>query len=99
MTAGKPESWDEISAQIIRASANRRREGVWMAASMAMVSSIPEHIAFASREVGDFLRDPDARAIEESDMLCLPLALSACGDLESAIGISQRILDKKKDTA
>jgi ppGpp synthetase/RelA/SpoT-type nucleotidyltranferase len=101
MTSGNLQAWNDIFDRIIKLGEPSRRDGVWLAVNMAMVSSKPEHISFASSEVGDFLKSSNklkpTGMIVERDVWSLPLALSACGDFVSAIDISQRSLDERKD--
>jgi len=103
VTSADLKTWSQIDRKIFGFNRELRRERVWLAVSMAMVSSLADHVDFASREVNDFLRGTSSSTpqdpIYERDILNLPLGLSACGDFGGAIAISQYCLDQKKDVS
>jgi ppGpp synthetase/RelA/SpoT-type nucleotidyltranferase len=93
--AHKPEL-GEIAAKIAQHARTAPLEAVWLALCLAMASADPVHAAFARRMANDFVVQAarnDEAALEQEEIWCIALGLSACGDLEGAISISEYILE------
>ena len=91
-----PAGWASTFVEVSRFARASLREGAWLALCLAIVSSQPEHVAFAGREVDQLLRRPASplrSGVNDGvELWSLPLALSACGDLEGAIEACEHII-------
>jgi hypothetical protein len=90
-TAGLAELFKEISAL----GSASPREVTWLALLLARISGDQEHLEFAGMQTRELLRQTDlltSGQIDKSEIAYLPLALSACGDLQSAIDQSQYLI-------
>ncbi|HVY16117.1 MAG TPA: RelA/SpoT domain-containing protein [Rhodopila sp.] len=100
--AGPP--WSSVTPRVVEHARQSAREGAWLALCLADVSNDPEHAALAARRVARFLGEmrtdgtigEAAEGLTDTsdsrDVWLMALGLSACGNLNAAIEVSDYIL-------
>jgi ppGpp synthetase/RelA/SpoT-type nucleotidyltranferase len=95
LTTSTPPDWHDIAARVV-AHRQSLRERAWLALFLADGSRRPVHAAAALQRVNEFLviagEQISRGEVDGQEIWPLPLALSACGDLDGAIAISDYIL-------
>lgn len=95
-TAAANPAWSQIAARVVAHGRDSPREGAWLALCLADVSNDPEHAALAAQRVAKFLGDTRTLGptdeLDGQDIWLLTLGLSACGNLNGAIEVSEYIL-------
>lgn len=95
---GSPRSPDQIAEffkQISGLASASPREMTWLSLLLARISSDQEHLEVAGMQTHELLRRADlltSGQIDKDEISYLPLALSACGDLQGAIDQSEYLL-------
>jgi ppGpp synthetase/RelA/SpoT-type nucleotidyltranferase len=98
--------WSSVTPRVVAHARQSAREGAWLALCLADVSHDPEHAALAARRVAQFLEGMRTRAptaattdgmsktetSDSGDVWLMALGLSACGNLNGAIEVSDYIL-------
>jgi ppGpp synthetase/RelA/SpoT-type nucleotidyltranferase len=89
--------WSTISPRVVAHGRKSAREGAWLALCLAKVSNDPEHAALAARRVNEFVNQVRIRGPVENldgrDFWSVALGLSACGNLNGAIEVSDYVLE------
>jgi ppGpp synthetase/RelA/SpoT-type nucleotidyltranferase len=90
----KPD-WSGLEKRVIVAARQSAHDGMWLSLCLAAVSGDADHATLATDKVGLYLDGLAERQRPgggvSSALWCLPLALSACGYLDGAIDVSERI--------